>query len=323
VYPIAVVGHWISNRYLADRWWPGTWLLFAPRWPWFVIGLVLIYLARRHLRLWILLIVTEVFLLGPMMGFNIPWHRITAAPAAGQTIRLVTCNVHRIELEVSSLDAYILQTRPDVVALQDYSGWDQSDVLRAGWNTRRLREIFIASRFPIIRAESLNLESISGKDDLDVPRYVGSAACFDLQTPGGVVYVLNIHLASPHTGLTAFVTHPIAGITKLNNNAVRRINETNAVTQYVAGLKGPVILTGDFNMLSESPTFRSSFGQFPDAFKTTGWGYGYTHYTGVSQLRLDHVLYDSSFECAVCQIGPNCGTPHRPMAVDLVLRAGR
>src|SRR6185437_17115075 len=123
---------------------------------------------------------------------------------------------------------------------------DTSRVINAGWHTQRVREIFLASRFPIVRFQSLHLESIPGKDDVEMPRYAGSAVCFDLQTPAAIVHVLNLHLASPHTGLTAFATHPGLGVWKLKNNATRRVNESLVVTQFLSTLSGPVILTGDF-----------------------------------------------------------------------------
>jgi len=206
-----------------------------------------------------------------------------------------------------------------VVVLQDYSGWDDSTVLRAGWHTFRQGEIFIASRFPIRQVRNLRLEEIAGEDDAEAPRFTGAGACFDLETPGGIVHLLNIHLASPHTGLTAVVTEPAKVAWKLRTNSTRRFNECASITKFIAGLEGPVILAGDFNMLDESPIFRAFWGRYRDAFEIHGWGYGYTHYTPVSQLRLDHVLFREPIECTSYQVGPNCGTPHRPVVVDLSL----
>jgi endonuclease/exonuclease/phosphatase family metal-dependent hydrolase len=238
----------------------------------------------------------------------------------GQRIRVLTCNVHHNELDVPKLDRYVLAKDPDIVVLQDYAGWDESEVLKEGWRTLRLKDSFIASRFPITHVENLHLADVARDDENDDPRFVGSATCFDVQTPGGMVHVLNVHLASPHTGLMALVKKPGLGIWKLKNNARRRSKESETVAEYVAVLKAPVILAGDFNMLSEAPMFRRYFGAFGDAFRARGWGYGYTHFTRVSQLRLDHVLYTPEIDCAAFEIGPNCRTPHRPVVADLVLR---
>jgi endonuclease/exonuclease/phosphatase (EEP) superfamily protein YafD len=318
-YVLAVLALFISNRFLMDRWWPATWMFYAPRWPWVAPGILLAAFGRgKWVR--IVSVVIGLIVLGPFMGFNVPWHRMAGARAPGAHFRLLSCNVHAGELDVPRFEAYVLKANPDVVVLQDYAGWDESEALSAGWRTLRLHESFIASRLPITHVENLHLQEIPGDDDSDVPRYVGSAWCFDLQTPGGLVHVLDVHLASPHSGLTAFKANPGLGIRKLKNNAIRRFNESVKLTEYVAGLKGPVVLAGDFNMLSESPTFRRFFSRFDDAFESNGWGYGYTHYSRVSQLRLDQVLFTPQVDCAGIEIGPDCRTAHRPVVVDLVVR---
>jgi len=319
-YVLAVVGMYLSNRFLADRWWPATWVMYSPRWPWILPGIPLALLGWRRKILWIPSLIVAIFVAGPFMGFNIPWHRLMNSGFQGQRIRVLSCNVHRGELDVPRLDAYVLAKDPDVVVLQDYAGWDESDVLKEGWRTLRLRDCFIASKFPITHVENLHLAEVARDDERDDPRFVGSATCFDLQTPAGMVHVLNVHLASPHTGLTALVRRPGLGIWKLRNNATRRNRESQTVAEYVANLKAPVILAGDFNMLSEGPVFKQYYGAFGDAFRSRGWGYGYTHFSRVSQLRLDHVLYTHELNCNAFEVGPNCRTPHRPVVADLVLR---
>lgn len=322
LYAVCVVGLCLAFRFLSDRWWPVTWLLFAPRWPWLLplLGFMLIGRRRGHGKLRLLAGFTGLLVLGPLMGFNVPWHRLTAAPAAGPGFRLMTCNVHRLELSVPDLDLYILQTNPDVIVLQDYSGWDDSAVPRAGRHTFRQGEIFIASRFPIRQVRNLKLDEIPGEDDAELPRYTGAGACFDLDTPAGLVHLLNIHLASPHTGLTAVVREPEKVAWKLRTNSIRRFNECAAISNFIKALSGPVILAGDFNMLDDSPIFRQFWGDYADAFESHGWGYGYTHYTPLSQLRLDHVLFRDPFDCLAYRVGPDCGTPHRPLVVDLATR---
>jgi endonuclease/exonuclease/phosphatase (EEP) superfamily protein YafD len=306
-------------RYLSDRFWPATILLYMPRWLWLIPLLVLLPLSIRRRKVWIIPVLTGVFILGPLMGFNVPWRRIVQRQPDGQKLRLLTCNIHRLELDISALDGFIIASDPDVVVLQDYSGWDDSPVLRSGWNVFRLGEIFIASRFPIRDARNLDLEAIPGDEDDEIPRNTGSAACFDLQTPGGIVHLLDIHLASPHSGFRALPTRPARGIWKLRTNTVRRWNECAKISDYLSTLRGPVILAGDFNTLSESPIYRHFWSGYGEAFTMTGWGYGYTHYSPLTALQLDHILCGPEVTCTSCQLGPPCGTPHRPMVAELVL----
>jgi endonuclease/exonuclease/phosphatase (EEP) superfamily protein YafD len=319
LYLIAVTALFVSNRFLVDRWWPATWLFYAPRWPWVLPGILLAALGRRA---WVRAsaVALVLFVLGPFMAFNVPWHRIAAAPAPGTRFRLLTFNVHAGGLDVKNFEQYVSKTNPDVIVLQDYGGLDDSELLNSGWKTLRLGESYLASRFPVTHIENLHLPDLPGDDDTDVPRYAGSAWCFDIRTPAGLVHVLDVHHASPHYGLTAFKSEPALGIRKLRNNATRRNNECLKLAEYLATLKGPVVLAGDFNMLSESPTYRRFYARYADAFESVGWGYGYTHYSKVSQLRLDHVLYTQDLDCAAFEIGPDCRTAHRPVIADLVAR---
>ena len=319
LYAAAVIVTWLGFRYLADRFWPATVLLYGPRWAWLLPLLILLPLSIRRKRLWILPLLTGLFVLGPFMSFHVPWHRMASHEPQGPKIRLLTCNVHRLELNVSTLDGYIISSDPDVVVLQDYSGWDDSPVLRSGWNVYRLGEIFVASRLPIRDAHNLDLEAITGVDDSEFPRHAGSGACFDIQTAAGIVHLLNVHLASPHTALTGLANDTGRAVWKLKANSVRRWNESQKITDFLATLHGPVIVAGDFNTLPESPNYRCFWSRYTDAFPDAGFGYGYTHYSTLSELRLDHVLYGPGIVCTACEIGPACGTPHRPMLADLVL----
>lgn len=318
---MGAVAFWLAIRYAGDRWWPATILLYAPRWPWLLPAPILIALAIRRPKVLWLPVLTAGFVLGPLMGFSIPWGRTAAATRAGEKVRLLVCNVHRQELDRAALDAYIRQAAPEVVLLQDYSGQDASPTLAdPGWNRYRLGEIFIASRFPIARVHDLHLERITSPDDAESPRRTGSAACFDLQTPAGIVHVVNLHLASPHAGLRMLMHEPARGIRRLQANSLRRWQESRQVCQWLAEQTGPVIVAGDFNTPAESPIYRQFWAAYPDAFPTAGFGFGYTHFSSLSELRIDHLLTGTGIDCTGCEIGPPCGTPHRPIRADLVIR---
>lgn len=324
LYAMAAVGGWFVLRYLSDRWWPATVLLYFPRWPWLLPLLILLpRAARRGRKLWVAPLLTGLFILGPGMGFNIPVPRFSAPAGTGQKIRLLSFNVHRLELSVPALDSCIITSDPDVVVLQDYSGWDASPVLNGpGWNTYRLGEIFIASRFPIARVHDLHLETITGADDVAIPRRTGVAACFELDTPRGPLRVLNLHLASPHPALEMLATDPLDVPWLLGANSIRRWKESELITQWLAEHPGPpVVLAGDFNTLAESHIYRRFWSGYPDAFPETGWGYGYTHLSPLSELRIDHILTTPGVHCTDMQIGPACGSPHRPLVADLILQA--
>lgn len=319
VYALLAVSWWMLIRYAADRWWPATVLLYTPRWIMVVPLLVLVPWARRR---WVWApVLTGLFVLLPFMDFNVPWHRLTSSEPHGFKLRLLTCNLHRIELTVPLLDKYIRQIRPDVVALQDYSNWDEMPVFsERGWHTYDIGDqIFLASRYPIVHVHDMNLERIRGSDDDEFPRRFGIAVCFDLRTPAGLLHVVNLHLVSPHKGLELLTEQTAHGIRMLGACSIRRRKESAAVEKWIAEQKEPVIATGDFNMPAESPIFREFFSKYPDAFRSAGWGYGFTHLTLLTELRIDHILTTGGIACTGIRIGPACGTPHRPMVADLVI----
>jgi endonuclease/exonuclease/phosphatase (EEP) superfamily protein YafD len=320
LYAVSVMVWWISNRYLSDRWWPATFLLYAPRWIAFIPMLLLMPLAYRWRRQRILTLLIGLFVLGPLMGFNIPWRGLTTSTPQGQKIRLLTCNVHRLELDVNQFDEYLLEAQPDVIVLQDYSGWDDIPSLRAGWHNYRVGEIYIASKFPIRQVIDIGLDELKDPGSPRPPRRAGAAARFDLQTPAGIVHLFNIHLASPHTALTDVLSTPRLGGRRVRYNSLRRHTESVEVRRQVGQITGPFIIAGDFNTLAESPLYREQWSGYPDAFPTLGWGYGFTHFTIGSELRLDHVLTGNGIAPASYIIGPACGTPHRPFVVDLVVK---
>jgi vancomycin resistance protein VanJ len=322
LYALLAISAWFILRYAADRWWPATVLLFAPRWPALLPLLLLLPLSlRRGKRQWVLPLVTGLFVLGPLMDLHVPWRQIRLHEPAGMKLEVLTCNVHRTELDRDALDSYVRQTNPQVVLLQDYSDRDALPSLqRPGWHRYRLAELFIASAFPIIRVRDLHLEEITGNDDLQIPRHTGAAACFDLQTPAGVVHVVNLHLPSPHLGLGAIKDQRDDASWLLQTNSIRRWKDSERITSRMAAEAGPTIIAGDFNTLAESPIFRRFWSGFSDAFPTAGFGYGYTYYTRRGELRIDHVLSGAGVVCTNCRIGPPCGSPHRPVLAELVIQ---
>lgn len=322
LYAITALGWWLLIRYAADRWWPATVLLYAPRWPLFVPLLVLLPWAwRRRRRLAWLPLLTGLFVLFPVLNFNVPWHRLTGTPPRGFKLRVLTCNLHRIELDASRLDEYLKSAHADIIAFQDYSNWDEMPSLNdGGWHVYQIgNQLFVASRYPIRRVHDLNLERIKGEDDSEFPRRFGISACFDIDTPAGPIRLINQHLVSPHMAIVLLAEEPAHGVRFLKQSSVRRRNESALITAWMARHGGRFIVVGDFNMPPESPIFRDYWAEYPDAFTTAGWGYGFTHLTPLSELRIDHVLTTGGITCTGVRIGPSCGTPHRPLVADLVI----
>ena len=57
---------------------------------------------------------------------------------------------------------------------------------------------------------------------------------------------------------------------------------------------------------------------YTDAFSEAGRGWGYTFIGAKTTVRIDHVLISKGWHRAACRVGPNVGSPHRPVIADLV-----
>jgi vancomycin resistance protein VanJ len=327
-YAIGVLAFFVLIRYLGDHWWPATILLYAPRWPWLVplFALLPLTLYRRDSK-WIwLTFVAGVFALGPLMGLTVPWKRLVRqTPAdAGAPLRVLVCNVHRAELNPPALDAYIRRMQPQVVLLQDYSPRDAGPAFSGpSWQHYQLGEIFIATQFPLRKARDLHLERIPAPDDGDLSHRTGSAVCFDLETAAGPLHVVDLHLASPHPALRTLRRDRIKAAMRLEANSTRRWRESQRISAFLATQTGPVLIAGDFNTPAESPIYRQFWGKYSDAFPAAGFGFGYTHLSWLSEMRIDHLLTGPGLTCTGFQTGPDCGTPHRPMVADLVIQRSK
>lgn len=308
---MVVLALWYTLRMEGDRWWVGTLLLMSPRWP-FAAPLILLWPWALLRRRWLSIAATAgatFIMLAPVMGFR------AAFPGSGSErgeMRVLSCNVHRTQLDVGGLSRFIAEVSPDVVALQDWSTKNDELMLfpGEGWHIKKEGELLVASRFPIGKVTALQLPL-----EADVPDGErGAAAWFELETPRGTLNVINVHLASPHVGLLTVTTDRGA---KLAENSQRRWRESELLRVMTDSVVGPLVLAGDFNTPDDSPIYREHWGEFADAFDERGAGFGFTYLIGHTQLRIDHILADQSWQFVRCSIGPQVGSPHRPLVADL------
>src|SRR5262245_58723530 len=94
---------WALLETAVDRWWPATVLAYSPRWllgiPFAVLLPAAWFLYRR--LTWVLLTALVLFV-GPMMGFCVPWRAWTPG-SSGFTLRVLTCNIHRLHVTAGPL----------------------------------------------------------------------------------------------------------------------------------------------------------------------------------------------------------------------------
>lgn len=294
-----------------DSWWPATLWMFSPRWllalPLLPLGLLALAWRRRSLPL---LLAMLLLIVGPIMGFRIPWGTMGAATPQGPRLRVLTFNIHHQMAKRQAMADLLAETRPDVVVVQELPSHDPFAYFGdPSWRIHRTGGHFLASRSPIRRTQRF------GSDSMHLP---GSLYRYELETPAGLVTLFSLHFASPRDAIFEATHHPTTGGGELEENSEVRRRQWDHLLELADGATGPLLLTGDFNTPTESILFRSLPGRYRDAFSTAGWGWGYTFLNARTTVRIDHILMGPSWHCERCWVGPNVGPPHRPVLADLI-----
>ena len=319
-YAAACLVAFLVIRFAAERWWPATLLLFAPRWVWATPLLIALpaALAYRRKLLWLPL-ATGVLSLFLLLGFCVPWRTWHPHRPPQVSLRILTCNAHARQMANETVDELLSRYKPDIVLIQDFWPLRTPQSLRQpGWFSHRHDELFIASRYPIEHVEDLGIHAADPDDEsmLSVPRR-GTAADYTIELPTGTITLVNLHLASAHRGLSAMKEDAELSGAMLARNSVRRREESQMIRNRIDQIGGPVILAGDFNTPDDSPLFRTSWAGLQDAFTTAGWGFGVTYAKHRTALRIDHVLCDTSWTIRSCQVGRDVGSGHHALVADL------
>ena len=296
----------------AEGWWLATVLMFAPRWI-FALPLALLVpvaVYRRSIRLCAVLVVCAGVALVPVAGFNIPWDRVTEPKPKGMPFRVVTLNMHYAKGHANEVERLIDSTWPDVIAIQEWSGARKIQLTpEKDWHVHSTAQLFFASRSPIRRVEDL--------DDRRI-KWLAPAARYEVETPDGIVTIFSLHTESSRNGISGVFNDYRRGAEEVQGNSDLRRQQLEYIADRARNCEGAVIVVGDFNTPPESILFPEIWRGFTNAFGKAGWGFGYTFIGAKTTVRIDHVLTNRKWGVADCRVGPNVGSPHRPVIADLV-----
>ncbi len=218
--------------------------------------------------------------------------------------------MHYLREDTTTLDNFIDAEQPDVIAIQEWSGWEATHLKsKPNWHIHGTPRLFLASRHPIRQVVDLGHNSM-GKH--------ASAARYELDTPFGTVHVVSLHTATNRMGISDTVHANRKGPSEVQANSNTRREQSEYVARQAAQLHGPVLIMGDFNTPPESVIFSQVWSGYPDAFNTAGWGWGYTFMGSETRVRIDHILTGRGWKITDCRVGPFVGPLHRPVIADLV-----
>jgi endonuclease/exonuclease/phosphatase (EEP) superfamily protein YafD len=310
LYLLAEIAIYVFIRTQGDHYWPATIALFAPRWL-ILAPLILLFpfaVFWRRRALWTLL-ACLLFAVFPVMGLSIPWRTALADSAHGQTLRVLTCNTHADSIDDVKLSQLIADTHPDVVCLQECKHLiARSAFSDDQWHVTGRGEFLLATRFNIQSAAS-------------IPRSNG-IRCI-VESPSGPITVFCVHLDSPHTALRNALSGTPDGIAELEANMTLRQIQANALAEQASETTGPIVIAGDCNLTTDSPIYRDNLAKFQDAFEFAGFGFGWTYHTLWTITRIDHIMTNSALVCGNCWVGPDVGSPHKPVIAEFSVEMSR
>lgn len=318
-YLLGALGAWALLYFGGDRWWLATVLLFGPRW---VLALPLLWLlplgliADRRILPWLAL--AAVVVAWPVMGLSITLTK----PAAGaaRDLRLLTYNIGSEygapAPELADVWRLVRIAQPDVVTLQECTiSADELVVMFPGYHANGNASTCFLSRFPIVAVDARD------RQDVQAMRGSGIIDRFEIATPKGIVSVLNLHLETVRKGLERVVARSDGATSAMRYSVAERRVESQLAREWATRARVPQLIAGDFNIPADSAIFRSYWGDFTDAYSRCGMGYGYTKMTKWFGIRIDHVLFDSRWECLEVTVDKSMPAgDHRPLIVDLRMR---
>lgn len=315
-YLLLVLAVWLLLRFAGEQWWPATMMLFGPRW---IYGLPLLLLVPgaavlRPRLLWPLA-VALIVVIGPIMGFRIPWGRAFARE--GPTVRVLTCNVDG-KATPKAIRDLIDATHPDIVALQECNAmvipWPD------GWHAQQQGELLVASRFPV--------QLVQEMEDFQTG-HVWPRAVFmrcKVTMPDREVDFCCVHLSSPRYGIANLLDRSTLVAPSRSGVMSKVTNERRQQSEKIAALlrndAASVILVGDFNTPADSVFYRQYWADYRNAFSVAGFGFGATMRPCVRGcrfgIRIDHILTGTDWRPRACWVGRDVGSEHLPLIADLV-----
>ena len=301
-YLLGLVAAVLVMRYIGERWWVTTALLYLPRYG-FALPLPVVVLALLAFgpRRWLLgLPVALWLLLFPLMGLETGLGRGSAGAGEGPRFTLLSYNVETAQ-RPEEVAAVIKEAAADVVLIQEYNP-DIEELLAntfRGFHRHTAGQFSIASRFPIGDVYLPPKLPVEGSEPRSA-RFVR----YRVDTPLGPVHLINVHPVSPRNGFEEARGNGLLyellrgrigsseGVAVVKANSHLRRLQAEAFAAEAARSPHPVIIAGDTNMPGLSYILATTLGRFQDGFEAAGRGLGYTYPADRPWMRIDRILVD-------------------------------
>ena len=313
-----IVAAVVMVQHYGDRWWPGTLLLFGPRWLLAVPLLVLVPVAVRLDRALLApLVLAGLLVPGPLLGWQTGWRVLLVRPDPEEDLVVVTFNAEGGGRLRSHPEVFLHDWRADIAVFQECRGAlrEQLGELTATWHVHASSGLCLASRYPVLEVEEMDREALAFADG------AGWVFTYRIDVGGREVRVTNVHLETPRAGLQDLQVRRVrTGLIRLRERTHVREVEFRQARRWVDAQGGPHLVAGDFNSPPESRLLREYWGSWQNAFSRVGRGVGASRAEGIIRARIDHVLADGNWTVVRARVADDLGSDHLPVVVRLRLR---
>lgn len=321
---VLLVAAWLLLRWGGDRWWPAMPLLYGPR---FVLApLVLLPLiglrgrnrtrsfARRLLAP--LLVGGVAFAL--LIDVRLPW-RAWIAPhdETIPVISVLTWNAAGGGGDAAAAARWVGAQHPDLALVTECTSGLARELDRLpAVEFRQSADLCFLTTRPVLDWAP------RPPDDFWEAGGAGAIARLVIDVHGRPVVVGGVHLETPREALEALAKGALFSFRRDAGLSVHeRDVESAAARAWIrpAEEQRPTVVMGDFNLVRESAIYRRWWGDLINAFGTAGTGLGWTKWTAFFGARIDHVLTGGGARPRSARVGPELGSDHRPLLVDVAI----
>jgi endonuclease/exonuclease/phosphatase family metal-dependent hydrolase len=275
-------------------------------------ALLLVYWLIR-LKIWALL---------PLASLAVSYNFILSmynplphqAEPTGQTLRVITYNVHSFGNEITGFSAkefkeIMDQKKVDIVCFQEY-------LANGDFTYEDLRNLFsstfpyyfqpkdekdnvIFSRYPIVESKMIKFAKSNN-----------GAVYADIDVNGQIVRVINVHMQTTTFNRMAGKIAKarmardeeaeqalyMSFTDNLMHNLKERSRQARVIAELVKQTTSPIILCGDFNDTPGTYTYETLKGDLVDGFQQAGKGYAATYKEFHNLLRIDYIFHSPTMQ---------------------------
>lgn len=293
---------------LAESTRPTFLLVYAPRWPILITGLVACGLAVWLRSRWLVgaQIATLLVAAFPVCGLRLS---LPARPShdARATLRVRTWNIYFGKLGYEAVARSLAESSADVKIVQASRDHVSEACQRLGFTLREDGDFAIASRYPV-RAVDVPPPFADGKPRMYV-RY-------EVETPGGRLALVAVHPYSPRHAIEDGGGAALAADAELRERQIAAAVESGRAS----GI--PFVIVGDTNLPPGSAIARRRFAGLRDAFDDVGNGFGFTFPAKRPWMRIDRFLAGDGVRFLSITTGPLGASDHRAVEAELEIVGG-